>query len=69
MYLVFIYPAKQAPHYKIGYKAALGFCVASMAFTGVFRYLAQREKAKLRSVADRPTREEELPRVEDIEEK
>lgn len=47
---VFIYPAKQAPHYKIGYKAALGFCLGSMAFTAVFKVLAEREKRKARAI-------------------
>lgn len=41
---VFIYPAKQAPNYKIGYKAALAFALASIGFTTLFWYLAKNDK-------------------------
>lgn len=43
---VFIYPASQAPHYKIGYKAATAFAVACILLTGVFKLLEKREKQR-----------------------
>jgi hypothetical protein len=35
---VLIYPASEAPNYKIGYKAASAFCVACLISTGVFKW-------------------------------
>jgi hypothetical protein len=70
---VFIYPAKQAPHYKIGYKAALAFCLASMTMTGVFKLFVMREERRLRAAEERETEEAELAyssnAVEDVDEK
>ena len=39
---VLIYPAAEAPHYKVGYKAAAAFAVASILFTWLFKHLAER---------------------------
>jgi hypothetical protein len=36
--IVLIYPASEAPNYKVGYKAAAGFCVASLLATATFKY-------------------------------
>ena len=63
---VFIYPAKQAPHYKIGYHAALAFCLSSMIMTGVFQLFVIREERK-RQAAELRDREEEQAREEAIE--
>jgi len=35
---VLIYPASEAPNYKIGYKAASAFCLACLISTGVFKW-------------------------------
>lgn len=47
-FAVLIYPASEAPNYKVGYKAAAGFCVASLLATAAFKYkdrqLRQRQK-------------------------
>lgn len=45
---VFIYPASEAPHYRIGYKAALAFGLASLFFTVVFAYQDRRLRARAR---------------------
>lgn len=36
--VVLIYPASEAPNYRVGYKAAAAFCVACLLATGVFKY-------------------------------
>jgi hypothetical protein len=40
--IVLIYPASEAPNYKVGYKAAAGFCVACLISTGAFKYKDRR---------------------------
>jgi hypothetical protein len=40
---VVFYPAKHAPVYPIGYKAPIGFSLACIALTLVFRWLSVRE--------------------------
>lgn len=42
IHAVFIYPAAEAPHYEIGYKAAAGFALGCCTFTGLWRWLEQR---------------------------
>lgn len=44
-YSVLIYPAKKAPNYPIGYKAAAAFAVASIAATGLFYHLDRKTRA------------------------
>ena len=41
--LVVFYPAKYAPKYPIGYKAAIAFALVSIALTLVFRWLSLRQ--------------------------
>lgn len=36
--IVLIYPASEAPNYRVGYKAAAAFCVACLLATGIFKY-------------------------------
>ncbi|KAJ9114058.1 hypothetical protein QFC22_005878 [Naganishia vaughanmartiniae] len=43
MSIVF-YPAKHAPEYPIGYKAPIGFSIACIALTFVFRYLSEKSQ-------------------------
>jgi hypothetical protein len=43
--LVVFYPAKFAPKYPIGYKAAIAFALVSIALTLVFRWLSMRQPA------------------------
>lgn len=40
--IVLIYPAREAPHYRIGYKAALAFGIACLVFVTVFAYQDRR---------------------------
>jgi hypothetical protein len=62
--VVLIYPASEAPNYKVGYKAAAGFCVASLLATATFKYkdrqLRQREQNM--DVIQEETREEAAAR-------
>jgi hypothetical protein len=44
---VFIYPASEAPHYRIGYKAALAFGLACLVFTTVFAIQDRRLRARM----------------------
>ncbi|KAJ9112857.1 hypothetical protein QFC19_000412 [Naganishia cerealis] len=65
MSIVF-YPAKHAPVYPIGYKAAIGFSVACIALTFLFRWLSERNPR----VASVESEEEACGRVEsEVEEK
>lgn len=69
---LFIYPASQAPKYKVGYKAAAAFTVASIIFTGIFKKFETRDKrlsaakAAENSISPQHGREMEF---EDTEEK
>lgn len=61
--LVLIYPASEAPNYPVGYKAAAGFCVACLLFTGVFKYkdlTLRRRGLEERDDYDRDHQREEL---------
>lgn len=67
-----IYPANQAPKYKVGYKAAAAFTVASIIFTGIFKKFETRDKrlsaAKAAENSISPPHGREME-FEDIEEK
>ncbi|EUC63802.1 MFS transporter [Rhizoctonia solani AG-3 Rhs1AP] len=45
---IILWPSKEAPHYRYGYKVACGFCVASMISTVVYHYLIRRNERRKR---------------------
>jgi hypothetical protein len=59
-FAVLIYPASEAPNYKVGYKAAAGFCVASLLATAAFKYKDRqlRERQRDMIVMQEETRQE-----------
>jgi hypothetical protein len=50
--LVLIYPASEAPNYKVGYKAAAGFCVASLLATAAFKYKDRQLRQRQQDMSD-----------------
>ena len=63
-FVVLIYPASEAPNYKVGYKAAAGFCVASLLATAAFKYKDRqlRQHQQNVDVIQEETREEAAAR-------
>ena len=63
-FAVLIYPASEAPNYKVGYKAAAGFCVASLLATAAFKYKDRqlRQRKQNMDVMQEETREEAAAR-------
>lgn len=52
LFAVVFYPAKYAPLYPIGYKAALGMAIACILFTLGFKWLSLRRPATSIAVGD-----------------
>ena len=64
---VLIYPASEAPHYKVGYKAAAGFCVASLLATAAFKYKDRQLRQRQRNMSDIQEEPREEPATVDVE--
>jgi len=62
--VVLIYPASEAPNYKVGYKAAAVFCVGSLLATAAFKYKDRqlRQRQQNVDVIQEETREEAAAR-------
>lgn len=56
---VFIYPASEAPHYRVGYNAALGFALMCLICTGIFKWLDMRWSRRPAVQSDEPLYVEE----------
>lgn len=66
---VLIYPASEAPNYTVGYKAAAVFCVASLFFTGLFKYQDRKLRRALHSQDQLAQEQDPRPATEDVDEK
>jgi len=65
--VVLIYPASEAPNYKVGYKAAAGFCVASLLATAAFKYKDRQLRQRQQNMSDMQEEPREEPATVDVE--